>query len=82
MLVEQRVTVVVPSADVVFLMKLNASRGPVDRHDMVALWQLCTFATPQATVDAFYSAYPMEPVDEYLGGYVADIMSDAHRRAP
>lgn len=76
-----KLTVLIPPTDVVFLMKLDAARGPTDRQDMVALWPACTFATPQAAVDAFYAAYPMELVDKYLIDYVADIADQADRRA-
>jgi hypothetical protein len=76
-----KLTVVVPPTNIVFLMKLNAARGPTDRQDMVALWPACTFATPQAAVDAFYVAYPMELVDEYLIDYVTDIANQADRQA-
>lgn len=51
--------------DQVFLMKLNASRA-ADTDDLVALWPLCSFGTPERAVDAFYEAYPHEERDPYL----------------
>lgn len=76
-----KLTVLAPPANVVFLMKLDAARGPTDYLDMVALWPACTFATPEAAVNGFYTGYPLEPVDEHLIDYVTDIASQAAKRA-
>jgi hypothetical protein len=46
-------------------MKLNASRA-ADTEDLIALWPLCSFGTPERAVDAFYEAYPYEERDPYL----------------
>jgi hypothetical protein len=65
-------TVVGPSPDQVFLMKLLASRAP-DHDDMTVLWPRCGFADAQAAVDAYYLAYPFEGHDPHLVDYVQQI---------
>ena len=80
MLHHAKLTVLAPPANIVFLMKLNAARGSTDRLDMVALWPACTFTTPEAAISAFYAAYPLEPVDEHLVEYVADVARRADER--
>lgn len=59
--------------DQVFLMKLNASRA-TDTDDLVALWPLCSFGTPERAVDAFYEAYPHEERDPYLAQRIRAIL--------
>lgn len=59
--------------DQVFLMKLNASRA-ADTDDLIALWPLCSFATPERAVDAFYEAYPHEERDPYLAESIRAIL--------
>jgi hypothetical protein len=39
---------------------------PQDYEDMIRIWPLCGFDSPQAAVDAFFEAYPHAPSDEYL----------------
>ena len=56
-----------------FLMKLNASRA-VDTDDMTAIWPHCTFESPEAAVDAFYEAYPLENFDEFLADHIRNII--------
>lgn len=65
-----------PSADVIFVMKLYRA-DPQDREDLISLWPLCSFTGPAAAVDAFTSAYPHAPDDEYLVDYIADVARDA-----
>lgn len=57
----------------VFLMKLYASRA-VDADDMEAIWPHCTFASPEAVVDLFYEAYPMEERDPHLADHIRDVV--------
>ncbi len=65
-----------PSADVVFVMKLYRS-DPQDREDMVSLWPLCGFTSPDDAARAFRRSYPHAPEDEHLAGYIAEIADDA-----
>jgi hypothetical protein len=65
-----------PSADVVFLMKLYRA-DPQDREDMISLWPLCVFETPDDAARALRAAYPHAPDDEHLADYIADIARDA-----
>ncbi len=64
-----------PSPDVIFVMKLYRA-DPQDREDLISLWQLCSFTGPAAAVDAFTSAYPHAPDDEYLANYIAGVARD------
>ncbi len=59
--------------DTVFLMKLYASRA-VDTDDLEAIWPLCSFESPEAAVDAFYAAYPLEDADEFLAEHIRRIV--------
>ncbi len=68
--------VLVPSPDWIFLMKLNAGRF-VDRPDMVRLWRLTGFASPQAAVDRYWDAYPAAADDQFLVTYVNEIANEA-----
>lgn len=65
-------TVVLPSPDWVFLMKLYAARA-VDYQDLVALWPLCEFSSPADAVEKFWLAYPHASDDDFLIDYVAQI---------
>lgn len=50
---------------------------PQDREDMVTLWPLCNFDTPEHAAAAFRDSYPHAPDDEHLAGYIRDITRDA-----
>jgi Nucleotidyltransferase of unknown function (DUF6036) len=65
-----------PSPDVIFVMKLYRA-DPQDREDLVSLWPLCRFATAEDAADAFTSAYPHVPEDEFLVDYIAAVARDA-----
>lgn len=67
----------------VFLMKLNRSL-PHDVSDMIALWPLVaqTFPTARSATDAFYAAFPLEAVDEFLGPQVANVALRAGQTLP
>lgn len=67
-----------PSADVIFVMKLYRA-GPQDREDMITLWPLCRFETPDDAAAAFRDSYPHAPDDEYLPDYIREIARDAGR---
>ena len=54
-------------------MKLNAARA-TDTADLRAIWPLCTFESPEAAVEAFYEAYPLEGRDEYYADFVHAIV--------
>jgi hypothetical protein len=65
-----------PSPEVIFVMKLYRAH-PQDREDLVALWPLCRFGEPEKAADAFRSAYPHAPEDDYLVSYIAEVARDA-----
>jgi hypothetical protein len=65
-----------PAPEVVFVMKLYRA-DPQDREDMVLLWPMCGFASPEDAVGAFEAAYPHAPEDEHLVEYVRAIATDA-----
>lgn len=69
-------TVLAPSADWIFLMKLYAARV-VDRPDMVRLWPHSGFESAAAAVARYWDAYPHAVEDEHLVGYVAEIARKA-----
>ena len=65
-------TVLVPSADWLFLMKLYAART-IDHGDMVNLWPRTGFASAHEAHDRFRAAYPHASEDAYLADYIEDI---------
>jgi hypothetical protein len=73
---EEPLVVRAPSPEVVFVMKLYRA-DPQDREDMVLLWPMCGFASPEDAVNAFKAAYPHSPEDEHLVEYVRRIAHDA-----
>ncbi len=72
-IVYQHGTLVVgaPAPEIIFVMKLYRA-DPQDREDLISLWPLCNFASPDDAVDAFTRAYPHAPDDEYLTNYIDD----------
>ena len=59
----------VPSARVIFLMKLY--RGlPPDVEDMIKLWPLTEFANADAAAAAFFEAYPHAPPDPHMANFI------------
>jgi len=69
-------TVLAPSADWIFIMKLYAARA-VDGPDMIRLWPRTGFESTEAAVARYWAGYPHAPADEYLDAYVADIAARA-----
>lgn len=67
-----------PSPDVIFVMKLYRA-DPQDREDMVLLWPLCAFDTPEAATLAYIAGFPHAPEDEYLTSYISDIVRESLR---
>ena len=65
-----------PPPGVIFVMKLYRA-DPQDREDMVLLWPMCDFASPEDAVEAFEAAYPHAPEDEHLVNYVREIAEEA-----
>jgi hypothetical protein len=78
-IVYRRDTLVVrtPPPEIIFVMKLYRS-DPQDREDMVDIWPMCSFESPDDAARAFRNAYPHAPEDEYLASYIAYIERDAH----
>ncbi len=68
-------TVITPSADVLFTMKLFASRPGTDMHDMVNLWPLTGMATALEAVSRYYDSYPHELEDPHLTSFVEQIIA-------
>ncbi len=64
-----------PPAQVIFVMKLYRAQ-PQDREDMVLLWPMCGFSSPEGAVEVFEAAYPHAPEDEHLVDYVREIAAD------
>lgn len=69
-------TVKIPPAEVMFVMKLYRANAQ-DHEDMVSLWQHCSFADPDSAAEAFRRAYPHAPDDEFLSNYIAEIDFEA-----
>lgn len=69
-------TVRIPSADWIFLMKLYAARA-VDRPDMIRLWPHTGFESAAEAVERYWDAYPHAPEDEFLENFIAGIASSA-----
>lgn len=69
-------TVKMPPAGVVFVMKLYRA-SPQDHEDMVTLWPISGFNSPDDAADAFERAYPHAPDDEFLASYIAEIAREA-----
>ncbi len=62
----------------VFLMKLRRG-SPQDLIDMRSLWPEVSdhFESASDIVDAFYEAFPVEPVDDFLGSFVVQELAKA-----
>ena len=55
--------------DLVFLMKLFASRA-ADVDDLEVLWEHCSFETPEEAAEAFHAGYPHLQHDEHLADHI------------
>jgi hypothetical protein len=60
----------------VFLMKLFAARA-TDHDDLVRLWPLSGFASPEAAAADMYAAFPAAAADPHLAEYVATIVRES-----
>lgn len=60
----------------VFLMKLLAARA-ADHADLVTLWSLSGFSSPEEAATEMYAAFPAAPDDPHLADYVADIARES-----
>jgi len=63
-----------------FLMKLMAARA-ADHDDLVTLWPLTGFASPDEAAAQMYAAFPAAPDDPHLAGYVAEIARESESRS-
>jgi hypothetical protein len=63
--------------DDLFVMKLYASRGPIDFLDLVLLWPLCTFSDAKSAVNHYWDLYEGAYPDEFLEKYVQRIIDQA-----
>lgn len=78
-LVHGALEVLMPGVDDVILMKIAAgNRTPNDQLDLRALWPSSSFTTPQAAVEAFNKAYPLEDPDPYLADWIATVVDGSH----
>lgn len=68
-----RLTVLGAPLEQVFLMKLYAARA-ADYDDLVSLWPLCTFGSPEEAVKQFGAAYPHLEADPYLVDFVRGLV--------
>lgn len=62
------------------VMKLYAGRQ-ADYDDLVALWPLSDFASPEQAVDQMYRAFPAAPEDPHLVEYVSAIADESAARS-
>jgi hypothetical protein len=72
----QRLLVLGASYRDVFMMKLLAARA-ADYDDLVRLWPLCRFRSPEQAATEMYKAFPAAPEDPHLAEYVAAIAGEA-----
>jgi hypothetical protein len=49
-------------------------RRPSPASPADTIWLLCSFESPEAAVDAFYVAYPLECPDEFLAEHIRRIV--------
>jgi hypothetical protein len=69
---EPRLLVLGAPLDQVFLMKLYRVDAQ-DYEDMVTLWPLCGFGSPEEVAALFLQAYPHAPEDPHLADMIRDI---------
>jgi hypothetical protein len=50
---------------------------PQDREDMVTLWPMCTFESPEDAERACRDGYPQAPEDKHLVNHIHAIARDA-----
>jgi len=62
--------------DQVFLMKLYRVDAQ-DYEDLITLWPLCNFASPEQAAAQFHAAYPHAPEDPELARMIRDIANVA-----
>lgn len=70
--IHPRLRVLGAPLDQVFLMKVHAARAP-DYSDLVRLWPLAGFVSPEAAVEEYWKAYPHADHDEYLTSWITEI---------
>jgi hypothetical protein len=70
--IHSRLRVLGAPLDQVFLMKVHAARAP-DYSDLVRLWPLAGFTSPEAAVEEYWKAYPHSDADDYLLSWITEI---------
>jgi hypothetical protein len=73
LLEHERLLVLEPPFEFVFVMKLEASRA-ADKADMRALWPLCSFADAEEAAALWESAYPYRERDPYLAAFIRELV--------
>lgn len=61
----------------VFLMKLYRLDAQ-DYQDLVKIWPLCTFESPDQVARQFHEAYPHAPEDPHLAALIQKIAGEAN----
>ena len=72
-------TILGPTADWIFLMKLYAGRT-IDHQDLTRLWPRTKFRNSDEVIERFYDAYPFAPEDPYLADYIEAIATAEQKR--
>lgn len=75
-----RITIRTAAPNALLLMKLHAARPGRDQADMVALWPLSSFKTPERAAEAYATAYPHEQPDPHLANFIRGIQQRAEQR--
>ena len=56
---------------------LTSPRWPTSYEDMVKLWPVCGFQSPEQVAALFHQAYPHAPQDAHLANMISDIAAQA-----
>jgi hypothetical protein len=75
------VEVLLPSLDVIFIMKLKADREVNDRPDMRNIWPYCSFKTAHEVLLAFQLAWPYVSCGDHMEKYIQTIIDAAAPKA-
>ena len=68
----QALTILGPTPDWIFRMKLYAGRT-IDHQDLTRLWPHTKFRNSTDVIERFYDAYPFAPENHYLADYIDTI---------
>jgi hypothetical protein len=73
------IEILLPSLDVIFIMKLKADRGDdsKDYEDMLALWPRCSFKTAQDALLTYQLTWPGDCAGSFMENYIQEIIDKA-----